>query len=88
MEFKGEAKFDNEEFTGKKFVITGTFAEYSRDELKSIIGKYKGSTSESVSKKTDVVIVGSQPGSKYDKAMELGITIWNEEKLMKVLSEL
>ena len=88
MEFKGEAKFDNEEFTGKKFVITGTFAEYSRDELKNIIGKYKGSTSESVSKKTDVVIVGSQPGSKYDKALELGITIWNEEKLMKVLSEL
>ncbi|MCI6627538.1 MAG: hypothetical protein MSH29_04520, partial [Tenericutes bacterium] len=39
--------------------------------------------SGSVSKKTDVVIVGENPGSKYDKAMELGITIWNDEDLKK-----
>ena len=48
-----------------------------------IIEKLGGKTSGSVSKKTDVVIVGENPGSKYDKAIELGITIWNDEELKK-----
>ena len=59
-----------------------------RDEIKDLIEKYSGLTSDSVSKKTDVVIVGENPGSKYDKAKELGITIWNEEMLKKVIDNL
>jgi DNA ligase (NAD+) len=86
--FLGEKKYDNANFTGKKFVITGTINGYSRDDLKKIIGSFKGTTSESVSKKTDVVICGDNPGSKYDKAKELGIEIWNEQKILNVLKEI
>ena len=55
-------------------------------EIKTIIENNGGSTSTSVSKNTDVVIVGENPGSKYDKAMELGIEIWDEEQLVSKLS--
>ena len=72
----------NEYVSGKTFVITGTLSR-SRDEIKEMLENYGGNVSGSVSKKTDVVIVGENPGSKYDKAMELGITIWNDEDLKK-----
>jgi len=49
--------------------------------------KIGGKTSSSVSKKTDVVIAGAEPGSKYDKAVELGITIWSEEDFKKNIEE-
>ena len=52
----------------------------SRDEAKELIESLGGINTSSVSKKTDVVIVGDSPGSKYDKAKELGITIWNEDE--------
>ena len=57
----------------------------SRDKLKEIITSRGGNVTGSVSEKTDVVIVGDAPGSKYDKALELGIEIWNEEELMSIL---
>ena len=63
-------------------MIAGTLSR-SRDEIKEMLENYGGNVSGSVSKKTDVVIVGENPGSKYDKAMELGITIWNDEDLKK-----
>jgi DNA ligase (NAD+) len=88
MEYLGEKKETNDYFTNKKFVITGSIEGYSRDEIKHIIEKYKGSTSESVSKKTDVVIVGKDPGSKYTKAQELNIEIWDEKKILEILKEL
>ena len=72
----------NEYVSGKTFVITGTLSR-SRDEIKEMLENYGGNVSGSVSKKTDVVIVGENPGSKYDKAIELGITIWNDEDLKK-----
>lgn len=72
----------NEYVSGKTFVITGTLSR-SRDDIKEMLENYGGNVSGSVSKKTDVVIVGENPGSKYDKAMELGITIWNDEDLRK-----
>ena len=52
-----------------------------------LIENYGGKTSSSVSKKTDVVIAGAEPGSKYDKAVELGITIWSEEDFKKNIEE-
>jgi len=87
MEYLGEKEKINNNITNKKFVITGTLDKYSREEIKKVIEDYGGETSESVSKKTDVLIVGSNPGSKYTKAVSLGITIWNEEDLDKVLQE-
>ena len=72
----------NEYVSGKTFVITGTLSR-SRDDIKEMLENYGGNVSSSVSKKTDIVIVGENPGSKYDKAMELGITIWNDEDLKK-----
>ena len=88
MNYLGTKKKINEFITNKKFVITGTISFMSRDEIKSIIEEYSGTTSESVSKKTDVVIVGDSPGSKYDKAREFGITIWNEEMLKNLFDTL
>ena len=81
MEYLGEETKENPEITDKRFVITGTIEGYSRDELKEIIESYGGLTSDSVSKKTDIVIVGENPGSKETKAKELGITIWTENSL-------
>ena len=69
---------NNPNIYGRTFVITGTLSK-GRDEIKNIIESLGGNVTSSVSKKTDVVIVGTDPGSKYDKAIELGITIWNEE---------
>lgn len=73
-------------FTGKKVVITGTITGYSRNELKDIIEKMGGQVSGSVSKNTDYVIVGENPGSKYEKAVELGIEIIDEERLLNILN--
>ena len=71
----------------KKFVITGSFDFISRDKIKEEIEKKGGNTSGSVSSKTDVVIVGADPGKKYDDAVRLGITIWREKELKKFLYE-
>lgn len=79
MFYLGEKIESNDNFSDKTFVITGTLVNYTRDEVKEKIEHLGGKTSGSVSKKTDVVIVGDSPGSKYDKAVSLGITIWNEE---------
>ena len=86
MNYLGEKAKTHSEFTGKTFVITGTLNNYTRDEIKKLIESFDGKTSGSVSKKTDVVIVGSDPGSKYDKAVSLGITIWNEEEFIDHLN--
>lgn len=72
----------NELFDGKTFVLTGTLSSMSRDEGKELIESLGGKNTGSVSKKTDVVIVGDSPGSKYDKAKELGVTIWYEEEFI------
>lgn len=77
---------NNINITGKTFVITGTLSK-GRDEIKQLIEKNGGNITTSVSKKTDVVIVGEEPGSKYTKALELGITIWKEEDLEKNINK-
>jgi DNA ligase (NAD+) len=72
--------------TGKTFVITGTLETMSREEAKQKIKRLGGKVAESVSKKTDYVVVGEDPGSKYDKAQALGIEILNEQKLLKLIA--
>jgi len=76
---------ENENFVGKTFVITGTLSK-SRDEIKEIIESLGGKTTDSVSKKTSVVIVGEKAGSKEEKARKLGIEIWNEDKLNEMMN--
>jgi len=88
MNFQKEEKKNNPLITNKKFVITGTIEGLTRDEIKDIILSYGGTTSESVSAKTDVVIVGENAGSKLEKAQKLNIPIWDETKLKEILSNL
>jgi len=88
MEYKGEKTINNPLISNKKFVLTGTISFMTRDEIKELLERYDGTTVDSVSKKTDVVIVGDSPGSKYDKAVKLGIEIWNEDKLKEVIDNL
>lgn len=71
-------------FSGKSFVLTGTIS-LSRDEAKEIIRKNGGEISESVSKETGYVIVGENPGSKYDKALKLGIKILSEGEFLEMI---
>ena len=80
MEYLGKKIEKNPNFANKSFVLTGTLSSLTRDESKEIIEENGGKTVESVSKKTSVVIVGDAPGSKYQKALDLGIEIWNEEE--------
>ncbi len=81
MTYNGKSIIIDNNFKGLKFVITGTIEGISREEIKEYIELHGGYTSDSVSKKTDVVIVGENPGSKYDKAKELNIIVWNKEEL-------
>lgn len=75
----------NENFAGKTFVLTGTLSSITRNEAKEKIEELGGNVSGSVSKKTDYVIVGENPGSKYENALKLGIEILTEsEFLLKI----
>ncbi len=73
--------------TGKQFVLTGTLPNYSRDEATRLIEEAGGRVMGSVSKKTDYVVVGADPGSKLDKARSLGVQTVDEAGLMKLLGK-
>lgn len=83
MNYIGKNKNINELFEDKTFVLTGTLTTLSRNDAKELIETLGGKNTSSVSKKTDVVIVGENPGSKYDEAVKLGITIWNEDEFLE-----
>ena len=70
---------------GKTFVLTGTMEDFTRDEAKEIILRLGGRVASSVSKKTDYVIVGRDPGSKYDDARRLGVPILDEEGFKRLI---
>ena len=71
---------------GVSVVITGTLAEFSRDEAGEAVRQAGGKVTSSVSKKTDFVVAGENAGSKYDKAVELGVTILDESAFRLLLS--
>ena len=79
---KSETGTQDERFTGKTFVFTGTLTQFTRDEAKEMVEKLGGKASSSVSKKTDYVVVGENPGSKAAKAKGLGIKIISEDELL------
>jgi DNA ligase (NAD+) len=73
--------------TGKTFVVTGTLPTLKRDQVKDMIQQAGGKVTESVSKKTDYLVVGEDAGSKLKKAQELGITCLSEAELLKLLTQ-
>lgn len=74
-------------FSGKTIVLTGTLERFERDALKEILEGLGAKVTGSVSKKTDLVIVGENAGSKLDKARELGVETWDEATLLRHLPE-
>ncbi|MBI1739789.1 MAG: NAD-dependent DNA ligase LigA, partial [Candidatus Koribacter versatilis] len=72
---------------GKTFVFTGELSNYSREQAGELVASHGGKVTSSVSKKTDYVVVGVEPGSKYDKAKSLGIAILDEAAFQKLLGK-
>ena len=85
MEYLDTKINENSNFIDKTFVLTGSLEQLTRKEASQMIEDIGGKVTSSVSKSTGVVVVGKDPGSKYTKAKELGITIWNEEEFIKNL---
>ena len=86
MNYLGKKVESNDIFANKTFVLTGSLTIFTREEASEKIELLGGKTSGSVSKKTSVVIVGENPGSKYEKAKELGIEIWTEQEFEEKLN--
>lgn len=72
---------------GKTFVFTGELSKYSREQAGELVTSHGGKVTSSVSKKTDYVVVGAEPGSKYDKAKSFGAPILDEAAFEKLLSK-
>ncbi|HXJ16675.1 MAG TPA: NAD-dependent DNA ligase LigA [Candidatus Polarisedimenticolia bacterium] len=73
-------------FAGMTFVFTGTLANRTREEAEALVAANGGKAASSVSKKTTYVVAGADPGSKYDKAKALGVTILDEAQFEKLLN--
>jgi DNA ligase (NAD+) len=84
LDFKKSVK-DNNMFSGKVFVLTGTMEAMGRDDAKKKIKELGGDVTSSVSKNTDYVVVGEEAGSKLDKARELGIKVIEEEEFLRMI---
>ena len=84
---EGERVIENSVFSGGKYVLTGTLGSMGRSEAGKIIEEMGGEISSGVSKNTTAVIVGENPGSKYDKALSLGIKIITEAEFLELLEQ-
>lgn len=88
MNYLGNENYEeNALVSGKTFVLTGALSK-ERDYYKEQLENLGGNVTGTVTKKTDYVIVGEKPGSKYEKAKELNIEIWDEDKLNEVLNNI
>jgi DNA ligase (NAD+) len=81
---KPARRAEDEKFAGKVFVLTGTLPSMTRDEARSLIEAGGGRVTSSVSKRTDFVLAGAEPGSKLDKANELGVKVIDEAEFKKM----
>jgi DNA ligase (NAD+) len=79
-------KLAEDRLHGRTFVFTGALEKISREQGAEIVTRYGGKNVGSVSKNTDYVVVGSDPGSKFDKAKELGVTILDEAAFEKLIA--
>ncbi len=86
LTIRGKKKERGTKLAGKTFVLTGTLANYSRDEAKKMIEDAGGKVTGSVSKKTDYVVAGADAGSKLDRAKELGVKVIDEEEMKELLA--
>lgn len=75
-------------FTGKTVVLTGTLKTFSRSEAEALIEKYGGSSSSSVSKKTDYIVYGDSAGSKLEKGKSLGVSLIDEATFEQIIHQL
>ncbi len=80
-----KAETEKQTLAGKTFVLTGTLETMTRDEAKEKIRARGGDVSGSVSKNTDYVVAGTEPGSKYDKAKKFGVTLLDEKSFLYLL---
>jgi DNA ligase (NAD+) len=92
--FAGGVEIENPEggpkhqpLSGQSFVLTGSLPSYTRSEAKDLIERAGGRVVSSVSKKTSYVVVGEDPGSKLDRAQQLGVTVIHEEELKSLIGE-
>lgn len=85
VKIKREKKVVGTKLKGLKFVLTGSMGAMSREDAKEKIRDLGGEAVDSVSKNTDYVVAGKDPGSKYDKAQKLGVKVLNEEAFLKIL---
>ncbi|WP_426688754.1 NAD-dependent DNA ligase LigA [Rhodanobacter ginsengiterrae] len=81
------AELSRAPLAGQTFVLTGTLVSLSREQAKERLEALGAKVSGSVSRKTSVVVAGSEAGSKLDKAQELGVPVWDEAQLLALLSE-
>ena len=87
MKYENDNYKEDDNFLGKTFVLTGSLTNITREEASTIIENLGGKVSGSVSSKTSVVIVGENAGSKHEKALSLGITIWQEEEFLEKINK-
>ncbi|MEO0119418.1 MAG: NAD-dependent DNA ligase LigA [candidate division WOR-3 bacterium] len=85
INFEREKKEEKKILTGKTFVVTGTLKNFTRQQIHELILSLGGNVATSVSKKTDYLICGADPGSKLDKAKELGVKIIGEEEFLEMI---
>jgi DNA ligase (NAD+) len=77
----------SDKLAGKTIVVTGTLGSLSRQQAEQAIRQAGAKAASSVSKKTDYVLAGQNPGSKLDKAKELGVEVINEEQFMEMIKD-
>ena len=85
LQFQGKKKERGTALAGKTFVLTGTLEHLSREEARQLIEKAGGKVTGSVSKKTDYVVAGAEPGSKLDKARQFGINVISEKEMQDLV---
>jgi DNA ligase (NAD+) len=86
IEEKSEEPIDDNIFKGKTFCVTGSFSIGSRDYIKELVEKMGGKFVSSVSKKTDMLLMGQKAGSKHQKALDCGVRIIEEEEFVEIFA--